>query len=72
MINTNLLRGKIVSNGMTQEQIASKMSMSPNTFSSKINGKSSFDITEVFQLCEILKIDDAKEKCDIFLSKSSQ
>jgi DNA-binding XRE family transcriptional regulator len=72
VINTNLLRGKIVANGLTQEQIAAQMNMSKNTFSSKINGKSSFSIAEVLQLCKILHITDDKEKCEIFLPDISQ
>ena len=72
MINTKLLKGKIVSAGMTQQELAKKMHMSENTFSSKINNKSSFDIMEVFQLCELLSINSGDEKCEIFLSAASQ
>ena len=57
---------------MTQQEIASKLSMSKNTFSAKINNKSSFDISEVFQLCELLNIHNGDEKCEIFLSNASQ
>lgn len=72
MINTKLLKGKIVSAGMTQQELAKKLHMSENTFSSKINNKSSFDIMEVFQICELLGINSGDEKCDIFLSAASQ
>lgn len=72
MINTNLLKAKIIANGFTQERIAQKMGMSKNTFSSKINNKAPFNIAEVFQLCELLHIESAEEKCAIFLAGASQ
>lgn len=67
VLNTNALKGKIVANGYTQQQVASAMNLSLNTISSKINGKKAFTLPEVERLCSILKIDDPLEKCSIFL-----
>lgn len=68
MVNTALLKGKIVANGFTQRTLSEKMKISENNLSAKINGKSEFDLSQVMALCEILCINDPKEKCDIFLS----
>lgn len=67
MVNTNLLKGKIVANGFTQQRLSEEMKLSVNSISAKINGKKAFTLPEVWKLCEILKIDDPKEKIDIFL-----
>lgn len=67
MVNTNLLKGKIVAKGYTQTQVAEKMHISVNSLSAKINGKKAFTLPEVARLCEILGITDPKEKCEIFL-----
>ena len=68
LVNANLLRGKMVSNGYTQDSLARKMKISKNTLSAKINGKSQFDLEEVLLLCELLSITSNDEKCNIFLS----
>lgn len=68
MVNTNLLKGKIVARGMRQTDVAEAIGISENTLSAKIQGKSSFTLDQVEKLCSILKINDVKEKCEIFLS----
>ena len=56
MINANLIRAKIVENGLTQAQVAEKLGMSKKTFSVKMNtGK--FGLDEAQKMIEILKID---------------
>ena len=72
MVNSNLLRGKIMSMGYTQDSIAQKMKISANTLSAKINGKSEFDLGQVEMLCDMLHIDSADEIKDIFLSRASR
>ena len=67
MINTNLLRSKLVACGYTQESLARTMKMSKNTLSAKITGKSSFSLDEVLDLCDLLHIESDREKCEIFL-----
>lgn len=67
MVNTNLLKAKIVANGYSQTSLAQKMSMSKNTLCAKINGKAKFDLDEALALCNVLQITEPAEKCEIFL-----
>lgn len=63
-MKTAKLRGIIVSKGMTQEQVAGKIGMSPKTFYNKMK-KGVFGTDEVMAMVELLGIDDP---ADIFLS----
>ena len=55
MINANLIRARIVELGLTQEQLAKQMKISPKTLSIKMrNG--SFGLDEADKMIEILKI----------------
>lgn len=57
MINANLIRGKIVENGMTQAEVAAMIGISAKTFSLKMSsGK--FGLDEVDKMIQILKIDE--------------
>ena len=66
-MQANLLKGKIISAGYTQNMLAKELNMSPNSLSSKINGRSEFTCDEVVAICEILSIVDNNEKAIIFL-----
>lgn len=68
LINTNLLKGKILSAGFTQQTLAPLVKMSVNSLNAKINGRKVFDTDEVERICDILNITDPVEKCHIFLS----
>lgn len=72
MVQTNLLKGKIVSSGISRKNLARMSNMAESTLSDKINGKRSFTTDEVATLCEILHIESCEEKVEIFLSKKSQ
>jgi len=57
MINANLIRGKIVENGMTQAEVAAMIGISAKTFSLKMSsGK--FGLDEVDKMIKILKIEE--------------
>ena len=57
MINANLIKAKIVENGMTQAQVAEKIGMCSKTFSLKMSsGK--FGLDEADKLIDLLKIED--------------
>ena len=71
MVNTNLLKGKIVAAGYSQGALAKELEMSENTLSARLNNKSSFNIGEVVAICEKLGIDDPNEIVSIFLHKTS-
>lgn len=56
MMNANLIRAKIVENGMTQAEVAKKIGMSAKTFSMKMNsGK--FGLDEAEKMIKLLKIE---------------
>ena len=57
MINANLIRGKIVENGMTQAEVAAAIGVTAKTFSLKMHsGK--FGLEEVDKLIQVLKIEE--------------
>lgn len=68
MVNTNILKSKIVGAGMTQRDLAKALGVSVKTLSAKINGKSAFSTKEVVKTCDILQISDSNEKVFIFLT----
>lgn len=57
-MNGNLLRGKIVEKGYTQEKLAKEVGISSNSLSRKLLGKREFTLTEVVSICKILGITD--------------
>lgn len=67
-MRSNILRAKIVEAGYNQKTFAQKINMSANTLSSKLNGRTPFDLDEVIEVCNVLKISDDQEKAYIFLS----
>lgn len=71
-MNRMKLIGKIAESGHTQKSLAAAIGMSENTLSSRINGKSSFNVDEVLSICNALNISDNAEKAAIFLSNASQ
>ena len=72
MVQTNLLKGKIVMSGISRKELAKMIHMSESTLSDKINGKRSFTVDEVELLCDILDIKSSDEKVSIFLAKTYQ
>lgn len=56
--NSNLLRGKIVEKGYRQKDVAKLIGITYQSFSDKINNKSSFKVSEIIKLCELLDIAD--------------
>lgn len=68
MINTRKLKSAIVEAGYTQETLSKKMNMSANSLSSKINGRSKFNIDEATQICKLLNINNDSQKVSIFLA----
>jgi transcriptional regulator with XRE-family HTH domain len=72
MLNSRILSGKMVMAGFSQKDMAEKLKISKNTMSARMRGKGSFNTNQVAEICDILGIVDPKEKCEIFLSKTSQ
>ena len=57
MVDVNKLRGCIVSNGMTQEQVAKALGITPKTFYLRMK-KRVFLSDEIEQMIDMLGIDD--------------
>ena len=56
--NGNLLRGRIAEKGYTQGNVAKIIGLSRQAFSTKINNKRNFTVTEIIKLCDLLDIAD--------------
>ena len=73
MLNTSKLKGRMALMNHTQKSLVNEMNLldvkiTENTFSSKLNGKSTFTCDEAAVICNILKIVDAAERAEIFLA----
>ncbi len=73
MVNVNKLKSRMVLSGYTQKTLVAAMSerglpMTENTFSAKMNGRSQFYVEDAQVICDILGIDRAEDKADIFLA----
>ena len=73
MVDTNKLRSQMVLKGYTQKSLVAEMNKrgvktTENTFSSKMNGRSQFDCIDADVICEILELDDAVTRAEIFLA----
>lgn len=65
MIDTSALKGIIVSNEMTQQDVAVHLGMAPKTFYAKMK-KGVFGSDEIEDMIDLLKIDNPAE---IFFAK---
>lgn len=67
-INTNKLKGKMVEQGMTAEEVAKKVGMNPSTFYRKIKACGlSFTVAEMYKLVDVLRLSQ-KDAIDIFFA----
>ena len=64
-MNTNILKGRMVEKGFTQESLAKAVGISTNSMSRKLLGERQFRLGEVVKICEVLEIDDPR---DIFFT----
>lgn len=58
MVDTRKIKSLIVDNGLTQSKVATKMNISYQSLSLKLNNKREFKANEIFALCKILNIVD--------------
>ena len=56
MFNHSKLLGRIKEVGITQEELAHRIGIKPNTLSFKLNNGSKFKTDEILLLCEVLQI----------------
>lgn len=68
MVDVNKLKGAMVRAGFTQSAFAKALSMAPNTLNAKINGKTIITTDEAQKMCQVLRIQNASEKVEIFLA----
>ncbi len=65
MIQVNKLKGKIVSKGLRQQDVAKSLGISTKTFNTKLN-KGIFNSDEIEKLIEVLEIRNPTEIVEIF------
>ena len=65
-VNAQLLDKKIEESGLKVSFIINKLGLSPNGFYKKKNGVTPLRASEVYVLCDLLRISD-REKPEIFL-----
>ena len=73
MVNVTRLKSHMILAGHTQKTLVAELrrkgfSMTENTFSAKMNGKSPFYVEDALAICEILGIVTPEEKANIFLA----
>ena len=69
MVNTNLLNEKIEQSGLKPQYIISTLGITPNSFYRKKNNQIKMKASEVYVLCDLLKITDSQEKEKIFYAE---
>lgn len=68
MINTDLLKSRIILNGLSTKQVSHYLGISNRAFKLKLAQKSVFYTDEIDKLCTILKIESYNDRIDIFLA----
>ena len=73
MVDTKKLSSLMFLRGYTQRSLVAEMrargyKTSENTFSSKMQGKSQFDCDDADMICDILEVEDAADRAEIFLA----
>ena len=69
-VDTELLNKKIETSGLRVGYIVEKLGISRQGFDKKRKGLISFRVSEVYVLCDLLRITDNDEKRKIFYPKS--
>ncbi len=68
MTDTIKLEDKIAASGLKKNYIAEQMGITRFTLHNKVTGKTEFNATEIKSLCNVLGIEDLREREDIFFS----
>lgn len=68
--NTQLLEEKIENSGLKIDYICKNLGISKQAFYKKRAGKTPFRGSEIYVICDLLKITDDAEKSKIFCNKS--
>lgn len=68
MTNTDALKKRISDSGYKLEFLSDKLGISRASFYMKINNTTSFKVNEMYQLCDLLGIDENEAK-EIFFAE---
>lgn len=60
MINVNKLKGKIVENGKTQQEVAELIGIDRSTFYRKMKEGGNFSVGEASKMAEIIPLDNSE------------
>lgn len=69
MTNVEMLKNKIASQGYKLSYVAEQLNLSRAGLYKKLNNKTQFNQFEIETLCDLLSINDLKEKEEIFFAK---
>lgn len=69
MTNTVLLEAIIADRGLKKSYIAKTLDITPETLIRKIKNVSEFKASEINKLCQLLAIQDLKEREAVFFAK---
>lgn len=70
MVDTALLNEKIEQSGLKVNYIVDALGISANAFYKKKDNRTPFRKSEIYVICDLLKITDTGEKMKIFYSES--
>lgn len=65
------LIGRMAEKNISSKEMAKCLGISKNTMTSRILGRSEFKQSEIEKACILLEIDNAEDKCEIFLPYAS-
>lgn len=68
MLNSPLLEHRIKELGLKKQYLAEQLGLSPYGLQKKIDGVNEFKASEIFRMCELLKIDDSIKRDAIFFA----
>lgn len=68
MVNTDALAGVIRAKRQTQADVANHLGIKRSTMSSKMTGKTKFNVDEVEKICKFLGIESPSEIVQIFFT----
>lgn len=69
MVDVNKLKGKIVENGRTQQEVAELIGIDKSTFYRKMKGGGSFSVGEAAKMAEVIPLKNS-EAVSIFFNRS--
>lgn len=66
-MNLSKLRGKIAEAGIKKTELAKAFNISIQALNKKLSGETKISIDDAIKFCDILKIENCKDRNDIFL-----